>query len=43
MIRAYGRAARAMVEVRFRPDEYYAKLMEIYESVSMGATPMRKS
>jgi glycosyltransferase involved in cell wall biosynthesis len=38
-IRAFGHAGRAMVELRFRPDEYYAKLMEIYESVSMGVRP----
>jgi glycosyltransferase involved in cell wall biosynthesis len=36
-IRAYGRAARTQVELRFKPDDYYKKLMEIYESVSVGS------
>jgi len=40
-LRAMGRAARAFVETRFRPDDYYRKLMEIYESVSMGKRPVR--
>ena len=35
-IRAMGKAGRAMVEAGFRPDDYYRKLMEIYESVSTG-------
>lgn len=42
MIRAYGKAGRAAVEERFRPDDYYKKLMEIYESVSMGVKPVRE-
>ena len=41
-IRAYGRAAREAVESRFRPEDYYNKLMEIYESVSMGTKPSAK-
>ncbi len=41
-IRAMGRGARAQAETRFRPDDYYKKLMEIYESVSSGTKPMRK-
>ncbi len=32
-IRAMGRTGRALVEDKYRPDEHYAKLMEIYESV----------
>ena len=40
-IRAMGKAGRAMAETRFRPDDYYRKLMEIYESVSMGVRPIK--
>lgn len=35
-IRAYGKAARAYVEAGFRPEDYYAKLLEIYRQVAPG-------
>jgi len=41
-IRAMGKAARAIVESRFKPDEYYKKLMEIYTSVSIGVKPVHE-
>ncbi len=41
LLRAMGKAARARAEVRFKPDDYYHKLMEIYESVSLGKKQMR--
>ena len=34
LIRAMGKSARLFVEKNFKPEDYYAKLLEIYESVA---------
>lgn len=39
-IRAMGRTGRSLVEDKYRPDEHYAKLIEIYASVMTGKRTM---